>query len=362
MSLDTKKNHTLSLTLTTKWTVEKAHGWHQQQRHYHQGVNFIPSTAVNQIQFWYEFDQQEERIVQELTWAVEKLGFTAVRVFLHDVNFYNFGRTFLRQVDRFLNITSELGLKTVLVMFEGIWNPIPKFLDIDKAILTQPDPVPFVHNSQWVQSPGREGLKNWDADDYMKEYVQTIVRRFAWDDRVLMIDLFDQPDNTNDYSYGYQGTRIPTLRDRQGTELPALEKVQLVFDMIPSIFEWAREAAPNRTVPFTVAAWQTVNPEENSSQISIEQLQIQSQLRTMYLNESDVLSFQHWGEPKDLLRVLDSIKRDYPGRPTVLTGFMARDDHSTFDPVVGDMYTRGIWTFSWGLVNGKTNTIFNSDR
>ena len=66
-----------------RWSREKAAEWYKQQP-WLVGCNFIPSTAINQLEMWQADTFDPKTIDRELGWA-ENLGFTSVRVFLHDL-------------------------------------------------------------------------------------------------------------------------------------------------------------------------------------------------------------------------------------------------------------------------------------
>src|SRR5687767_340852 len=66
-----------------KWTVEQANAWYAKQP-WLVGCNFSPSTAINQLEMWQAETWDPVTIDRELGWA-EDLGFTSVRVYLHDI-------------------------------------------------------------------------------------------------------------------------------------------------------------------------------------------------------------------------------------------------------------------------------------
>ena len=65
------------------WTVERANEWWAQQP-WLVGCNFIPSTAINQLEMWQESTFDQSTILRELEWAAS-LGFNICRVYLHDL-------------------------------------------------------------------------------------------------------------------------------------------------------------------------------------------------------------------------------------------------------------------------------------
>lgn len=65
-----------------------------------------------------------------------------------------------------------------------------------------------LHNSGWVQSPGRAYLESPAKQDELKPYVTGLLTRFKDDSRVLAWDLFNEPDNPNRQAYGRDGAKI----------------------------------------------------------------------------------------------------------------------------------------------------------
>ena len=67
--------------LAGRWSAERANNWYEQHS-WLVGCNYIPSTAINQLEMWQPETFDPVRIDIELGWA-EGLGFNTVRVFLH---------------------------------------------------------------------------------------------------------------------------------------------------------------------------------------------------------------------------------------------------------------------------------------
>ena len=76
----------------------------------------------------------------------------------------------------------------MFVLLDDVWHPVPK-------LGKQPDPVPHVHNSGWVQAPGAAILGDTTRHDELKNYIKGVVKHFANDDRVLVWDVYNEPDN-----------------------------------------------------------------------------------------------------------------------------------------------------------------------
>jgi hypothetical protein len=65
------------------WTKEKANEWYAHQP-FLTGADFLPSSAINQLEMWQAETFDTTTINRELTWA-ESLGFNTLRVFLHNL-------------------------------------------------------------------------------------------------------------------------------------------------------------------------------------------------------------------------------------------------------------------------------------
>jgi hypothetical protein len=65
------------------WTKEQANDWYGKQG-WLVGCDFIPSTAINQLEMWQAATFDTATINRELGWAAA-LGMNTVRVYLHDL-------------------------------------------------------------------------------------------------------------------------------------------------------------------------------------------------------------------------------------------------------------------------------------
>ena len=309
-------------TPRARWTDAEAEAWYASQP-WLVGANFVPSTAVNQLEMWQADTYDEATIDRELGWAAD-LGFNTMRVFLHDLLWKEDAEAFLGRIDAFLAVADRHGIAVMLVFFDGVWNP-------DPVAGAQPDPIPHVHNSQWVQGPGAEILGDFERHDELEPYVKGVVGRFRSDPRVLAWDLFNEPDNPNILSY-------------LDVELPAATKDPAAEELLRKAFGWARSVDPIQ--PITAGVWQGqwADPE------------MLSPINEMMLNESDVVSF-HSYEPAGSVRTLVADLQQY-GRPVLCTEYMARSVGSTFQTILPIFDEENIGAYNWGLVTGRTQTIY----
>jgi len=66
-----------------QWRASAARDWYSEQG-WLVGSNYIPATAINQLEMWQADTFDPQRIDLELGWA-EGLGMNTMRVFLHDL-------------------------------------------------------------------------------------------------------------------------------------------------------------------------------------------------------------------------------------------------------------------------------------
>ncbi|MDX2035429.1 MAG: cellulase family glycosylhydrolase [Isosphaeraceae bacterium] len=309
-------------TAGERWSLERAKAWGEKHPRL-VGCNYIPSTAINQLEMWQAETFDPETIERELGWARD-LGFNSIRVFLHDIPWREDRDAFFRRVDRFLGIAERYGIGVMLVPFDGVWDPSPKSG-------RQPAPKPHLHNSGWVQSPGKEILSDPKKIAALEGYIKDLVGRFRDDPRVHAWDLFNEPDNPNRNSYGK-------------VELP--DKAERALDLLRRSFEWARAIDPSQ--PLTSGVWWGDWSEENLSPMSRFQLE-----------NSDVISFHDYSNLDTLKRRIASLERF--GRPILCTEYMARPAGSRFDPNLGYMVEKRIGAYNWGFVAGKSQTIYPWD-
>ncbi len=306
----------------TRWTEAQAADWYDAQP-WMVGFNYAPRTAVNQLEMWQPETWDPDTIDEELGWAAD-IGFNTARVFLHDLPWEADPDGFLDRIDAFLDIADSHDISVMLVIFDGVWNPEP-------VAGAQPEPTPGVHNSQWVQSPGAAILGDSDRHGELKDYVQGVVGHFATDERVVIWDLFNEADNPNLTSYG-------------STELDILQKSEQALALTRLATAWALEVGPSQplTTGVYLGAWG--DPDTLSD------------LNRFLLEESDVVSFHSYRDAETVEgQILDL--QQY-GRPILCTEYMARPEDSTFEAILPVFEQAEVGSWSWGLVDGRTQTIY----
>ena len=310
-------------TQTTRWTEKRANDWYAQQP-WLVGSNYIPSTAINELEMWQADTFDPKRIDEELGWA-QSLGLNTMRVFLQDLLWKQDREGFKKRIDIFLDIAQKHKIRPIFVLFDSCWDPNPK-------LGKQRAPRPGVHNSGWVQSPGAKALENPAEYPRLEAYVKGVVGAFAKDKRILAWDVWNEPDNTNEGSYA--------------SEEPP-NKVQLVLALLPKVFAWAREAGASQ--PLTSGVWKGdwSNPEALGSMEKIQ------------LELSDVISFHNYDRPEVFEKRVLSLEQYH--RPILCTEYMARGNGSTFQGTLPIAKKYHVAAINWGLVAGKTQTYLPWD-
>src|SRR3954467_4005326 len=66
-----------------RWSEKKATAWYAKNP-WLVGGNYVPATAINELEMWQADTFDPKRIDLELGWA-ENIGMNTMRVFLHDL-------------------------------------------------------------------------------------------------------------------------------------------------------------------------------------------------------------------------------------------------------------------------------------
>jgi Cellulase (glycosyl hydrolase family 5) len=307
---------------TRGWTEAQAKAWYDKQP-WLVGSNYIPATAINELEMWQADSFDPKRIDLELGWA-QSLGLNTMRVFLHDLLWQQDAKGFQSRINQFLAIADKHHIKILFVLFDSCWDPNPK-------LGKQHAPTPGVHNSGWVQSPGAAALQDPAQVARLEAYVKGIIAAFGKDPRVLGWDVWNEPSNTNGGSY----------KD------PANKK-DLVLALLPKVFAWCREA--NATQPLTSGVW------EADDWSSLEKM---SPTEKVQLELSDVISFHNYDDPASFEKHVQWLL-PY-NRPILCTEYMARGHGSTFEGTLPIAKKYHVAAYNWGFAAGKTQTYLPWD-
>ncbi|HEY0794388.1 MAG TPA: 1,4-beta-xylanase [Acidisarcina sp.] len=304
-----------------RWSEQKANAWYATQP-WLVGSDYITSDAINELEMFQAATFNPALNDKELGMA-ESIGMNTMRVFLQDQLWEQDPAGFKTRLDTFLSIAAKHHIKPLLVLFDSCW-------ETDPHLGPQHPPIPGIHNSGWVQSPGKRELLDVSYEPRLKAYVTGVVGAFANDSRILGWDVWNEPDN-------------------KGGDLAADEaaKIARVNELLPQAFVWARSAHPAQ--PLTSGVWRGdwSDPAKESETVKIQ------------LANSDVISFHNYGWPEDFEARIKELQAQH--RPLICTEYMARGAGSTFDGSLPIAKKYNVGAINWGFVAGKTQTYYPWD-
>jgi len=290
----------------TRWSKEKAKEWYAKYP-WLAGANFNPSTAINQLEMWQEESFDSLTIDKELGFA-ESIGMNVMRVYLHHLAWQVDPEGFKQRMEKYLEIADGHGIVTMFVFFDDCWNPTYQ-------AGPQPDPKPGIHNSGWVQDPGTSLSESPVLMDTLEMYVKDVMGHFKNDERIFIWDLYNEPGNSG------HGNESMTL--------------------LKAVFKWGREVNPSQ--PLSAGIWSFPLYDLNKFQAE----------------HSDVITYHNYQTFEEHQKMIDTLKA-YE-RPMICSEYMARTRESTFQRIMPLLKENNITAINWGLVSGKSNTIYAWD-
>ncbi|PWT75253.1 MAG: 1,4-beta-xylanase [Bacteroidetes bacterium] len=231
-----------------------------------------------------------------------------MRVFLHHAAWQIDPDGFKKRMHQYLDIANKHHVVTLFVFFDDCWNDTYK-------TGKQPAPKIGIHNSGWIRDPGKLLTDSPAIVKTLEVYVKDIMGEFRHDKRILLWDLYNEPGNSG---YGNKS-------------LPLLEK----------IFQWGRQINPEQ--PLSAGVWSQDLHDLNAFQLS----------------QSDVITYHNYENEKGHQHCIDTLEKY--GRPLICTEYMARLRGSRFDNIMPILKNQNIAAINWGLVAGKTNTMYAWD-
>jgi hypothetical protein len=145
-------------------------------------------------------------------------------------------------------------------------------------------------------------------------YFLDIIGQFKDDERIIIWDIYNEPGNS-----GHVSSSLPLLK---------------------LSFQWAREANPSQ--PISSGPW-NFGPTFND-------------LNNLQLSHSDIITFHMYADVPHTNDTIQQMKSH--GRPSVCSEYMARPIGSLFETHIPLFYDEDVGCINWGLVAGKTNTIY----
>ena len=284
-----------AVTVSGQWPATKAWAWYNQQP-WLAGCNFLPSTAVNDVEMWQKESFDAATIERGLGWAQE-LGFNTVRVFVNYVVWEADAAGLKETLRQFLQLADRHGIKVMPILFDDCFKPEPR-------VGKQDEPEPGVHNSQWVQSPGVRRRGDQACWPKLEQYVKDVVGAFAQDRRIVIWDLYNEPSQS--------------------------------WPLVEAAFQWARAVKPSQ--PLTTCVFGSPDMQQRIPELC------------------DIVSFHNYGPLPGVQNDVANLQKKY-GRPVICTEWMARPG-STFQGILPYFKEQKIGCWNWGFVAGRTQTYY----
>jgi hypothetical protein len=145
-------------------------------------------------------------------------GINVVRVYLHYYVYLKKREALLASIDDFLGRADKYGIRTEFVFFDDCWNQPPE--ELLSPGYRYPAPIPGVHNSRWLVSPGEMVRTHYEQHrSRLRAYVQDIVGAHRADPRVVFWEIYNEPDKS-DATARLEGDALAWIRET-GTSIPA---------------------------------------------------------------------------------------------------------------------------------------------
>ncbi|MDR1719028.1 MAG: cellulase family glycosylhydrolase [Dysgonamonadaceae bacterium] len=289
-----------------RWSEAKANTWYAGQG-WPVGVNYVTSTAINQIEMWQAETFDPQTIDKEMGW-MEDLGFNTVRVFLYDLVWQVDPDGLKARLSRFLEICERHRLKVIVTFFTNGGKPDQPEAKMGK----QPEPIQGVHNSGWLQTPKAEVVNDSTQWKPLENYVKDILTTFKDDSRILLWCLYNEPQNTN-----------------RGAE---------AMGLLRAAFRWARSVNPSQ--PLSSPLW------------GIPARDTALDIVAFLCENCDVMTFHCYKDAETMEAFIKMLKRF--NRPMICQEYMGRPE-SLFEDILPILKRENVGAISWGLVKGKCN-------
>jgi len=344
--------------IATRWSAAAASTWFASKPRI-MGFNLVPSTAGNTTEMWQTpvpnanpslkvvgFDPAT--IQSELQLA-QTVGYNSVRIFLPYIVWKDNPALFKSRFEQVLVMAASRNISVVPVLFDDCVFPATDLVFPDNQAVRdylrdnlgnitlaearatyggqvnpflgrQRDPIPGMILSNWTPCPGRNIGTNPLKQGELRQYVQDMVGTYKNDARILMWDLFNEP-NPSGGDGGMTGT-IQFLR---------------------LVFSWAREAQPTQPL--------TTGPFKEFSELGFA--------REIY-KISDIISFHRYALNIDVAATIDTLRAlpENTGYPVICTEWFARSADADVGGGLTMFKQKNAGSFMWGFVNGRSQAQY----
>ena len=296
------------------------------------GCNYV-NNSINLIETWQEYNFEETYKVMDKELSLAAcIGMNSVRMLLpFDVWKYQC-KGFLSRFDKFLDLLGSKNMTLMPIFFDDCGRCPEELYTEEIQFGPQPSPVPGCHGG----FPPRKKIKsknpafhmadikeNWPL---MEEFVKEIVGLYAKDHRIIAWDIWNEPGNSGADGVG---------------------NVNKSMEIMEKVFNWVREMDPIQ--PLTAGCWDFYTNYETEG-VNRELTPIEKRA----LELSDVISFHFYGDIERTKELISYLKMY--GRPLFITEWLHRPLKNYVSDHLPLFKEERIACYSWGLVNGKTQT------
>ncbi len=301
-----------------RWTAQEANDWYKKLG-WLRGCNFIGSDCANRLDMWqsYQSDVKLATADRELALA-HKIGLNTVRLWANFDVYYAEPESFMDMLEKYISLCHKHEQKVMLVL--GYEEDLPRGdVFVPKTMGEQPYAL-GEHQGRFPLSAERRALEPHHYMEYPElkdtfiEMVQSIVRKYREDERVLCWNVWNEP---------------------------GIERGELAIEFLNVLFDVVRAEDPIQ--PLCADIWRGLN---NGVPVSKEERHA--------LDLSDVISFHSYSEYRWLLENISELKK--LNRPIFLTEWLHRINHNNVAEIYPLLYIENVANYCWGFVVGKTQT------
>ena len=313
--------------MKSKWTTDKIWDWYN-EREWITGFNFIPSTTINGIELWQEYNH--ERVFADVgkeLYLANALGYNSVRMVLPFSIWRVEPELFFKHVDEMLELLNKFGITMMPILFNDCLVPKERYRQIEFG--KQPEPVKGYFGGSPVtcfDGQGNVGYSITDdegMDEIVEEYIKQLANKYGQDDRILIWNVWNEAGNSN-----------------RGT---------MSLPMMTNVFNWLRKYDVSQ--PLTADVWGNMEEKKGNPCIELTNPRMDSEIELASIELSDIVSFHYYGDYMHVRKVIDDLKKY--NRPLIIDEWLHRPMGSYIQSHLPLFKKENIGSYMFGFVNGK---------
>ena len=164
------------------------------------GAEYTPWRAGNQL-WWARYAEHRPDVVREVAAMSNVLGYTTLRVFLHDLLWFapaGNSSALLANMDDFLGILDQHHMRAGFVFFDDDWSKTGA--NLSTGCWANHTPTAGIHNGCWVAGPQQPDRDARGVAGF-QPYVAGVVKRFRVDKRVAFFELINEPHKNDPWPF-----------------------------------------------------------------------------------------------------------------------------------------------------------------